>query len=85
MTPGTISTLIAAITGFISAIWALYQGSHGVLQRDLEQVEKDRDSYHNQLIQTQDKYDKLRTKYEELSENYENLLQKVNNHGTNLH
>ena len=85
MTPSSISALIATITGFISAIWALYQGSHGVLQRDLEQVEKDRDSYHNQLIQTQDKYDKLRTKYEELSEKYENLLQKVNNHGTGLY
>lgn len=85
MTPSSISALIATITGFISAIWALYQGSHGVLQHDLEQIEKDRDSYHNQLIQTQDKYDKLRTKYEDLSEKYENLLQKVNNHGTNLH
>lgn len=85
MTPSSISALIATITGFISAIWALYQGSHGVLQHDLDQVEKDRDSYHNQLIQTQDKYDKLRTKYEELSEKYENLLQKVNNHGTGLY
>lgn len=85
MTPSSISALIATITGFISAIWVLYQGSHGVLQHDLEQIEKDRDSYHNQLIQTQDKYDKLRTKYEDLSEKYENLLQKVNNHGTGLY